>query len=130
VAGLAVVIGCSITLTACSGNGDSLARQACGHVDSSIALFKRSASDPDPTTSAALVKQAYLELRDALPLSAQAAEQNSRWQALMTDVAESNRVDESYLVPSLQDQCAVADSDNSVVPVPPPSVPPPASSGS
>ena len=124
-AGIVVVVGCSVGLTACSNNGVSLARQACTHIGKSIALYQQSTTDTDPTQSRALAEQAYIQLRAALPLTAQAAGQNGLWQALMTDVAESNRVSESHLVASLQDQCAVANSANPGLPPPPSSVPPP-----
>jgi hypothetical protein len=128
---MVVVIGCSAGLTACSNDGVALARQACDHIGKSIALYKQSTTETktDPAQSRALAAEAYLQLRDALPLTAQAAGQNGLWQALMTDVTESNRVAESYLVSSLQDQCAVANSANPGISSPPPtssssSVPP------
>ena len=125
-AGIVVVFGCGAGLAACSNNGVSLARQACNHIDKSIALYEQSTTETDPTQSEALAKRAYIQLRAALPLTAQAAGQSGLWQALMTDVGESNRVSESHLVASLQDQCAVANSANPGLPAPPSSVPPPA----
>jgi len=73
-----------------------------------------------------LRERAYLQLREALPLAAEAADANGQWQALMTTVSESNRVPEQYLVTALRAQCAVANASVGGEPPPPSSAPPPA----
>ena len=125
--GLVVIIGCGLGLAACSGNGQALAQAACVHVDKSISLYKQGIATTDPTRSAALDQQAYVQLVDALPLAAQAAGKDSQWQALMTTVSESSRVSESHLVGALTDQCGMADQSNPFEPPPTRPVPPPAS---
>ena len=126
VAGVAVVIGLGGALSACGASGTGLAQQACSHVNASLALFTRSEHQSDPTTAAALKQRAYLELRAALPITAQAAFHDGQWQALMTTVSESSRVPESALVSALRAQCQAADSSAFGQPAPPSSIPPPA----
>ena len=74
IAGVALVCGLGIGLAACGNDGTSLARQACGHVERSIALYQQSTETTDPVRSEALAQQAYIELRRALPITSQAAQ--------------------------------------------------------
>jgi len=120
------IIGVGAVLSACSTDGTALAQQACSHVNRSIKLLDEAEHQSDPAASAAVRQKAYLQLRDALPISAQAAYADGQWQALMTTVAESNRVAESTLVPALQAQCQEADSSVFGQQAPPTSIPPPA----
>jgi hypothetical protein len=124
--GVVAVVGLGVGLSACSNDGASAARQACGHVERSLALYRQSTQASNPARSHALADQAYIQLRAALPLTWQAASQNALWQALLTTVSESNRVPESHLVTSLKAQCAVAFRAQHGQPPPPTSVPPPA----
>jgi hypothetical protein len=125
--GIVIAVGCGLGLAACSGNGQALARAACVHVDKSISLYKQGVATSDPTLSAALDHQAYVQLLDALPLAAQAAGKDSQWQALMTTVSESSRVSESHLIGALTDQCGMANASTPFAPSPSRPVPPPAS---
>ena len=125
-AGLAVVIGLGAALSACGNSGTDLAVQACSHVTRSISLFTRAEHQTDPTTAAALRQQAYLELRTALPIAAEAAFHDGQWQALMTTLSESSRVPEATLVDALGAQCGAADASPFGQPAPPSSIPPPA----
>lgn len=104
--GILAVVACGVGLSACGDGGQGLAKQACDHVHTSLTLYARSQHEPDPHKAAALAEQAYIQLRDALPLSADAASQNAEWQPLVTDLSELNRVTEGYLVTSLQQLCA------------------------
>jgi hypothetical protein len=123
---LIFVAALSIGLAACSSGGTDLARQACGHVGKSVALFKQAENAPTQTTANTLAEQAYVQLRDALPLAAKAAAADGQWQALMTTLSETNRVGEQYLITSLQDQCAVTREQNPAVPLGPQhTIPPP-----
>ena len=124
--GLVIVVGCGLGLAACAGNGQSLARAACVHVNRSITLYKQATADSDPTSAATLNQEAYIQLVDALPIAAQAAGKDSQWQALMTTVSESSRVSESHLVGALTDQCGVADQSSPFQPAPSSPVPAPA----
>lgn len=118
-AGVALVVGCGVGLSGCGDSGQGLARQACNDVDKSLALYAQSKREPDPAKAALLAERAYIQLRDALPLSADAASESANWQPLMTDLSEINRVTEGYLVTSLQQQCAAVGNPNP----PPPAAP-------
>jgi len=115
---MAVVVGTSIVLSACSSSGVTLARDACNHVNRSITLYTRSLHD-SPKEAGALQEQAYLQLRFALPIAAQAATSNGQWQALMTTLSETNRVSEHYLLQALRAQCGDADSSTAGQSTPP-----------
>jgi hypothetical protein len=124
--GIAIVIALGAALSACGNSGAALARQACSHINRSIALLRESDDHSDPSRSAQLGQQAYIELRKALPIAALAAYNDGQWQALMTTVSESNRVPETTLVTALTAQCGQADQSPFNQPAPPPSIPPPA----
>ncbi len=103
----------AVVLSGCaSSNALALARQACGHVDQSVALFARSQSEQG-TAAAADRTSALKQLRAGLPQAATAAGEDGQWQALMTTISESSRVPESDLVRALRLQCAVTRSGNS-----------------
>jgi hypothetical protein len=123
---LVIIIGGGIGLAACTSSGVSLARSACVHIDRSITLYKQASSESDSTRSAELTQQAYIQLRDALPLAARAAGKDAQWQALMTTVSESSLVPEPDLISALTDQCVVANQSNPFQPPPPSSIPAPA----
>jgi hypothetical protein len=125
-AGSVLALGLGIALSACGSNGTALAKQACTHVDRSIGLLKQSAHQSNQIEAARLTQRAYIELRDALPIAAQAAYDDGQWQALMTTVSESNRVPETTLTGALTAQCRVADSSTFDQAPPPSSIPPPA----
>jgi hypothetical protein len=112
-----------IALGACgggSGQGQSLARQACVHVDRSVTDWARGTNAGTPrAVAASLLDQADQQLRDALPLAAAANSDDGTWNALMTTISEGATVDEGHLVPALRAQCAVADANPNVNPVGP-----------
>jgi hypothetical protein len=122
------VVGLGIGLAACGDSGQSLARQACTHVDKSISLLEQSsrASNSDPLRASAMEAQAEAQLRTALPIAAEAAYDDGQWQALMTTLSESNRVSPATLMPALSQQCATAQSSPFNQPAAPSSIPPPA----
>jgi hypothetical protein len=129
-AGLALVGVLGAGLAACGQSGGTTqAKQACTHVGVSLSLLEK-ASRTGGQSGTALRQMAYLQLREALPLAAEAADANGQWQALMTTVSESNRVPEHYLVTALQAQCAVANASVGGEPPPPSSIPPPAPASS
>jgi hypothetical protein len=131
--GVAFVMGIGVTLSACGNGGQALAEQACTHIDRSISLLRQSSRPAGSTHSAQLEQEAYVELRKALPLTAEAAYDNAQWQALMTTVSESNRVPETTLIPALQAQCTDANASQSPFggqAPPSSSIPPPAPSNS
>jgi hypothetical protein len=124
---LCVTIGLGAALSACGSGGTGLAKQACGHVNRSIALLKQSEQGSSATTAAGLKEQAYTQIQDALPIAAEAANQDGQWQALMTSLSEINRVPEKTLVTALTAECQTADSSTfGGEPAPPSSIPPPA----
>jgi len=123
---LAVALGPALGLSACGNSGTALAKEACAHVDRSVGLLKLSGKQSDAAEAARLEQQAYIELRDALPIAAQAAYLDGQWQALMTTLSETNRVPVATLTTALTAQCAVADRSTFDQPPPPSSIPPPA----
>ena len=124
--GAVVVVGLGTFLSACGDSGTTLAKQACSHVDRSLVLLAESAHQTNASSSSLLQQKAYLQLRQALPIAAQAAYHDGQWQALMTTVAESNRVPETTLVDALKAQCHQADASVFGQTPPPSSIPPPA----
>lgn len=128
--GVVLAIGLGTVLSACGNGGETLAREACGHITRSITLLHESDAHANPGRSAQLQQQAYQQLRKALPLTAEAAYDDDQWQALMTTVSESNRVPETTLIPALQAQCTDADQSPFNQPSPPSSIPPPAPASS
>jgi hypothetical protein len=126
VAGTVAVVGLGTLLSACGTDGTALAKRACTHVDRSLALFTEATTVADPSRATQLRDEAYIQLRQALPIAAQAAYHDGQWQALMTTLAESSRVPESTLASALRQQCQQA--EQSVTGQPPPpsgSIPPP-----
>jgi hypothetical protein len=124
VAGL-LSIGLGAALSACGNSGLTLAKQACSHVNQSVALLQESDRTTGPSESTRLKLRAYDQLRTALPLASEAAYRDGQWQALMTTVAESNRVPESVLITALKAQCASADTSIFGQTPAPSSIPPP-----
>lgn len=116
---LILIVALGVGLAACSNGGADLARQACGHVDKSLALFKQAEEAPTQAEANSLGERAYVELRNALPLAAKAAASDGQFQALMTTLSETNRVGEQYLVVSLRDQCVAAEQSNPLQPAGP-----------
>jgi hypothetical protein len=118
VAVLVLAAGAALGLSACSSqDGQDLAQQACVHVHRSVSDYLRAVRPGTaPAEAAQLQKKADQELRDALPLAAAANSDDGSWNALMTTISEGATVDEGHLVPSLQAQCVVADSNANVNP--------------
>jgi hypothetical protein len=113
VAGL-LAVGTLVLTFALSGCASSdalaLARQACGHVDKSLALYVRSRAEQG-TVADHDRTDALQQLRDGLPSAATAAGEDGQWQALMTTISESSRVPEVDLVQALRIQCAATNSN-------------------
>jgi hypothetical protein len=115
---VAALVAGSLGLSACSSSSAlDLAQQACAHVHRSIADWQQ-ATAPGVTAAraTALKTQASRELRDATPLAAQATSGDGSWNALQTTLLESGTIDEAHLMPSLEAQCAVADTNVNVNP--------------
>jgi hypothetical protein len=117
-AGLAVVAGAALGLSACSSqSGQDLAQQACVHVHRSLTDYLRATSaGTSPAAAAQLQREADQELRAALPLAAAANSDDGSWNSLMTTISEGATVDEGHLVPSLRAQCVVANANPNVNP--------------
>jgi hypothetical protein len=116
-----LIVAGGIVLAACGsgGDGQSLAQQACLHVHRSVADYERSvAAGTAAGTVAELQKEATQQLRDALPLAAQANSADGSWNSLMTTISEGANVDEGHLLPSLKAQCVVANTNLNVNPNP------------
>jgi len=118
---VAVVAG--LALAGCANQrGLDLARQACRHVDRSLALYEQSATAVSSVEGDARRSEALVQLRQALPLAATAAGEASQWQGLMATLAESSHLPEANLVSALRQQCATVES-NGAPGQPPTSVP-------
>ena len=103
----------AFALAGCSSaqDGADLARQACTHVQRSVADYLQ--ANRAGTTAAdatRLRQQADREFRDALPLAAAANSDDGSWNSLMTTISEDAVIDEGHLVPALHAQCVLADS--------------------
>ncbi len=109
VAATAALVAAGSVLSACAASAGDLARASCAHVNTSIGLYERSAVTTDPARAKALADEAYLELLAAIPIAAQAAYHDIRWESLSTTLSEANRVPESELLASLRSQCQSAD---------------------
>jgi predicted small lipoprotein YifL len=114
----AVAIVSVFTLSACGQQGGlDLARQACVHVNRSLADYAQSTRPGTPAARRAqLSAKAAAELRAALPLAASANSDDGSWNALMTDISETATVDEAHLAPSLKAQCLMATTNVNVNP--------------
>ena len=106
-------------LAACTSaqDGQALAQQACTHVHRSVAEWVDSLRAGTPAATVAdLQREAEGQLRLALPLAAAANSDDGSWNSLMTTISEIATVDEGHLVPALQAQCVLADSNQNVNP--------------
>ncbi len=110
----------ALTLSACSTSaqdGQSLAQQACVHVNRSVSEYLLASRSGTPAATAAhLQDEADQQLRAALPLAAAANSDDGSWNSLMTTISESATIDEGHLIPSLRAQCVVADTNPNVNP--------------
>jgi hypothetical protein len=113
VAGVAL----SLVLSACSGSGDTLAREACVHVKESISLYTAAEHSSDAARAASERTRAVEQLETALPLAAQANSADPQWNPLMTTLQEIGRNSEAHLIDALRAQCALADTNNEQAPV-------------
>jgi hypothetical protein len=107
----------AVLLTACSGSGDALARQACVHVKTSIRLYMAAEHTTNASQAASERTQAVEQLETALPLAAQANSADPQWNPLMTTLQEIGRNSEAHLISALRAQCALADTNNEQAPV-------------
>jgi hypothetical protein len=128
--GLAAAVGVALALgvglTGCAdGAALGLVRQACHHVNVSLALYRESLHTADATRAADDRTEAEEQLQTASPLAAEAAGQAPQWQALMATLAENSRLPESDLVDALQQQCAAAQAAGTGPTLPPTTLPPP-----
>jgi hypothetical protein len=107
-----------LTLSACGGSGgQALAQKACGYVKVSLHdLAQSRLPGQSPAEVLKYQNKADLELRDALPLAADANSADGSWNSLMTTISEGATVDESHLVPALKAQCEVANTNVNVNP--------------
>ena len=111
---VAAVAALALVLAGCSQqSGLALARQACGNVATSLRLYGQAERATTEAQALAYRQKAYDQLRIALPLAAAANSDDGHWNALMTDISETARVDEGRLLVSLHDVCKEADGSQS-----------------
>jgi hypothetical protein len=104
-----------VSLAGCTDDGTGLARQACVHVDRSIALYHQSEQAADATAAADRRAEALAQLDRALPLAAQANSANPAWNPLMTTLEEAGTNREANLIRALTAQCAATRSRTSPI---------------
>jgi hypothetical protein len=115
----ATAVGAALCLSSCGQSGQSLALQACTHVDRSVRDYELSTKANVTASEAARLRtQADAELRAALPLAADATSADGSLNALMTTIAEGATVDEAHLVPALKGQCKEISTNVNVNPDP------------
>jgi len=102
---LTIAIGCGALVTGCSSqDAKALAQQACTHVERGLAV-EHEASTAGAAQASQLDAEALDQIRDAVPLAAEAAGDDTTWQALEATLSESSRVPLRYLLPALTSQC-------------------------
>jgi hypothetical protein len=121
----ATAVGAVLCLSGCGQqSGQTLARQACTHVDLSVRDYELSTkANISPSEAARLRTKADVELRAALPLAAQATSADGSLNALMTTISEGATVDEAHLVPALKGQCKAINTNVNVNPEAPGNLP-------
>ena len=116
----------ALGLSGCSNaHALSLVRQACTHVERSLALYQASTTAASPAVQQSESAEALAQLRQALPLAASAAGENAQWQAFSATLSESSRVPESYLVVALRQQCTDVSNGGQGPATPATTLPPP-----
>jgi hypothetical protein len=115
----ATAAGAALCLSSCGQSGQSLAVQACTHVDRSVRDYELSTkANVSASEATRLRTQADAELRAALPLAADATSADGSLNALMTTIAEGATVDEGHLIPALKGQCKTVTTNVNVNPEP------------
>jgi len=101
-----IALACGAILTGCtSQDAAPLAGQACAHVERALTA-EHEATSAGPSQRARLQSEALEQVRTALPFAAEAAGDDTSWQALDATLSESNRVPVHFLLPALAAQCA------------------------
>lgn len=98
--GAGLLGGCS------SSDARALAAQACRHVERGLAEEQQASTAGSAARASALRTLALNEIRQAVPFAAEAAGDDTSWQALEATLGESSRVPVRYLLPALSAQCA------------------------
>lgn len=111
---------CALLIAGCSQqSGTALARQACDRVHASIAAYEASIHATSSFAKNRDLQKAKADIQAAEPIAAAATSADGQWNALMTTLNEIGQVDEGHLVTALEDQCAVADSNQPGIPTVP-----------
>jgi predicted DNA-binding ribbon-helix-helix protein len=116
-AGAAAALLASLALSACGNDGLTLARQACGYVNTSLKLYTEATHDANPTRAAAQQHQATVQLERAQQIASQANSADPQWNPLMTTLQEVGRNSEGNLVAALRAQCAQAAQPDEEAPI-------------
>ena len=106
VAGVTVALCSAMAFVGCSAqDARALASQACRHVEQGLSE-EQQAGRAGAARGAELRTLALDQIRDAVPYAAEAAGDDTSWQALEATLGESSRVPVRYLLPALSAQCA------------------------
>jgi hypothetical protein len=104
----------TLALSGCANSAAlGLVRQACHHVELSLALYRSSLTETNPQRAAQEQSQAEQQLEIASPLASIAAGQAPQWDAFMATLAENTRLPEADLVHALQAQCGAVSAGGS-----------------
>ncbi len=111
---VASLFAAGVLLSSCgTGSAVSEARTSCRFVNRALVLQARSEEKGLSTsTSSILQGQAMGELLKGSSAAAAATSSDGSWNALMTTIAEAERVPLQDLVPALRRLCQVADSSS------------------
>lgn len=104
-------------LTACSGRGTALAREACDSVDLAVAAY-RDADAQVGAAAEALRAQGNRHLIDAQALAAKATSADGTWNAMMTILQERHKVGVERVLPLLTKTCKLARSSTPYIVTP------------
>ena len=98
----------ALGLAGCGNDAQTLARQACGHVSRSLALYARAQRDPGPAGAAADRRQATEELSWPCRWPPRPTRPTRKWNPLMTTLRRAASTRRRNLVTALRAQCATA----------------------
>ena len=100
-----LALACGAGIAGCSSqDSQALVNRACSHIERGLAAAHEAAS-VSPAQAMQLQAEALDQIRDAVPLAAEAAGDDTTWQALEATLSESSRAPLRYLLPALASQC-------------------------
>lgn len=111
---LSLGAGAAVLLSACSSAGNSLAQQACTHVDASIGFYMKAEHATSDAAAHRDARRALRQLSQAVPLAARATSDDPVYNPLMVTLERSGQTSEKNLIPALRAQCSAANNPSSL----------------